>query len=181
MPRFLRHLPNALTVGRLCALPAVVLLYGRDAPDASWPAAIVLLAAALTDVADGRLARTFDVESEFGRWVDPVVDRVFFFTVVTMLWCYGTLPWLAAAPLLVRDGIILTLALPMRVWTTERPDISPWGRAANLLLVCALEGFVLDLRPAAWVCFAAGAGLYIASGLLYGYRAIMWLQRPAND
>src|SRR5665647_1498200 len=131
----------------------------------------------LRAVADGLIARKFDVQSEFGRWVDPIVDRVFFFTIVAMLWYYGTLPWLAVLPLLIRDGIILGLAIPTRKYTDEGPQISRWGKASNFILICALQWFIIDLRELGWAFFAVGATLYVASGLLYGYRAILWVRR----
>jgi cardiolipin synthase (CMP-forming) len=175
--RPLRHVPNALTVLRLCAVPVIVWLYGRDAPGASWTAATVILVAALSDVADGYIARTCHVQSEFGRWVDPIVDRVFFFAVVAMLWHFGTLPWLAVVPLLVRDGLILLLAVPTRVYTARGPEISRWGRASNFILVCALEGFVVDARGLGWAFFVVGGTLYVASGLRYGYKVLAHLRR----
>ena len=128
----IRYVPNALTVLRLCALPVIVYLYSLDAPGSSWTTAIVILVAALSDVADGYIARHYHVQSEFGRWVDPIVDRAFFFTIVAMLWYFGTLPWLAVVPLLIRDGIILILAIPTRVYTTKGPEITPLGQGVQL-------------------------------------------------
>jgi CDP-diacylglycerol--glycerol-3-phosphate 3-phosphatidyltransferase len=139
MHRYLRHVPNALTVARLCALPFIVWTYSLYAPSPSWTTAWIVLFAALSDVADGFIARRYHLQSEFGRWVDPVVDRLFFFTIVAMLWWFGTLPWWAVLPLLVRDGVILLLALPMRAYTHAKPQVSRWGKASNLILICALQ------------------------------------------
>jgi len=177
MHRFMRHVPNILTVARLIALPFIVWTYGLDVPGAAWTTAWIVLFAALSDVADGLIARRFDVQSEFGRWVDPLADRVFFFTIVAMLWYYGTLPWWAVLPLLIRDGIILGLAIPTRTYTDVGPQISRWGKAGNLILISALQWFIIDLRAIGWAFFAVGATLYVASGLLYGYRAIVWVRR----
>ena len=131
-PGLIRYVPNVLTVLRLCALPVIVYLYSLDVPGSSWTTAIVILIAALSDVADGLIARKYHVQSEFGRWVDPIVDRAFFFTIVAMLWYFGTLPWLAVVPLLIRDGLILVLAIPTRVYTTKGPEITRWGKASQL-------------------------------------------------
>jgi len=176
MRRLMRHVPNILTVARLCALPLVVWTYSLYAPGAAWTTAWIVLFAALSDVADGLIARKYDVQSEFGRWVDPIVDRLFFFTLVAMLWYFGTLPWLAVLPLLIRDGIILVLAIPTRRYTSEGPQISRWGKASNFILICAIQWFIIDLRVIGWSFFAVGATLYVASGLLYGYRAIVWVR-----
>jgi CDP-diacylglycerol--glycerol-3-phosphate 3-phosphatidyltransferase len=180
-PGLVRFVPNALTVLRLCALPVIVYLYSRDAPGASWVTAAVILVAALSDVADGYVARHYHVQSEFGRWVDPVVDRAFFFVILAMLWYFGTLPWLAVVPLLVRDGIILALALPTRVYTKEKPQITRWSKFGNFVLICSLQWFIVDIRVLGWVFYAVGASLYIASGLWYGYKVLLWVRRGRGE
>ena len=176
MQRLMRHVPNVLTVARLLALPFIVWTYALYAPGAAWTTAWIVLFAALSDVADGLIARKYHVQSEFGRWVDPTVDRLFFFTLVAMLWYFGTLPWWAVLPLLIRDGIILALIIPSLHFTHEGPQISRWGKASNLILICAIQWFIIDLRVVAWSFFAVGATMYVASGLLYGYKAIDWLR-----
>ena len=180
MYRFLRHVPNVLTVARLCSLPVIVWTYSLYAPGASWTTAWIVLFAALSDVADGFIARRYGLQSEFGRWVDPIVDRLFFFTIVAMLWSFGTLPWWAVLPLLIRDGIILVLALPVRRFTEAKPEVSRWGKASNFILICALQWFIIDLRVLGWSFFAVGGSLYVATGLLYGYRALTWGRRHAG-
>ena len=181
MQRLMRHVPNILTVARLLALPFIVWTYSLYAPGAAWTTAWIVLFAALSDVADGLLARRYDVQSEFGRWVDPTVDRLFFFTLIAMLWYFGTLPWWAVVPLLLRDGIILALIIPSLHFTHEGPQISRWGKASNLILISAIQWFIIDLRVLGWVFFAVGASLYLASGLLYGYKAIDWLRKARGE
>jgi CDP-diacylglycerol--glycerol-3-phosphate 3-phosphatidyltransferase len=79
----IRHIPNALTVGRL-VLTLIFLgmiLYaprtGQDKPAAFLTGAFVLfVVAGLTDIVDGHLARKFNVTSQFGRMVDPLADKI---------------------------------------------------------------------------------------------------------
>jgi len=181
MQRLMRHVPNILSVARLVALPFIVWTYALYAPGAAWTTAWIVLFAALSDIADGLIARRYDVQSEFGRWVDPIADRVFFFTLIAMLWYFGTLPWWAVLPLLLRDGIILALIIPSLHYTHEGPQISRWGKASNLILISAIQWFIIDLRVVGWVFFAVGASLYVASGLLYGYRAIVWVRKARGE
>jgi cardiolipin synthase len=177
MSRLVRHLPNILTIARAVSLPFVVWTYALYHSGPAWTTAWIVLFAALSDVADGLIARRYHVQSEFGRWVDPIVDRLFFFTLVAMLWYFGTLPWWAVLPLLIRDGIILALAVPMRRFTDQGPQISRWGKAGNFILICAIQWFIIDVRVAGWGFLAVGGTLYVAAGLLYGYRAILWVVR----
>lgn len=177
MSRVVRNIPNALTVTRVVLLPVIVWLYAGDVPGASYAAAWVVLFAALSDILDGILARTLNALSEFGRWVDPVVDRLFFFVLLAMLWYYDTLPTWAVLPLLVRDGVMLALVLPVRRLTDQRPQVSRWGKAANFVLICAIQWFIIDVRSLGWGFFAVGAVLYIGSALLYLARGIAVLRR----
>ena len=66
--------PNAITLFRLLLIPVFVWLYlGREA---FVPAFLVYLAAGLLDVLDGRIARRFNMISEFGIMFDPIVDKL---------------------------------------------------------------------------------------------------------
>ncbi len=69
-------IPNTLTVMRLLAAPGVALAFVVfDRPTADWIAIVLFIVAALTDYADGRLARAWNQESNFGRMLDPIADK----------------------------------------------------------------------------------------------------------
>lgn len=163
-------IPNALTVARLCALPVFLWLYSLRAPQASWPTAIFVLALATTDVLDGWLARRFRWQTQLGRVLDPVTDRIAFLFLVGALLLFGALPWWAVVPLIVRDGLMLAGAALMLFHYRERPCILRGGRLANFTLFCGIELFIVGLRGAAWPVYAAGAALYLATGFGYVWR-----------
>ena len=171
---WLRHnLANVFTLFRLCSLPFIVWTYGLYAPGAAWPTAIIVLVAALSDVADGYAARHLHAVSRFGKWVDPLVDRVFYFTILATLWYYGTLPWYAVLPLLLRDALLLLFAVPFSRRTGEDPRPSQLGKYSNLVLVCALQWFIIDLRALGWAFYIVGAALYLVTGLQYAYHGVI--------
>ncbi len=66
-------LPNILTLARIVAvIPVVALIEARQ-----WLAALALFAAAaLTDFLDGWIARRWHLQSEFGRFLDPLADKI---------------------------------------------------------------------------------------------------------
>ena len=71
-----RWIPNALTIARFALVPVFVVLM-VDAEDGhSWAAGILFGIAAVTDQVDGWLARRWHVESEFGKYADPLADRL---------------------------------------------------------------------------------------------------------
>src|SRR5207253_7010195 len=106
VPAPLAQLPNALTIARFALVPIfVVMLVRADAH--SWPAAIVFGAAGITDQIDGWLARRWRVESEFGKYADPLADRLMIDAAVLLLFLADRLPWPALAIVLGRDLLLI--------------------------------------------------------------------------
>ena len=64
---------------------------------------------------DGWLARRYRWQSDLGRVLDPVADRVLFLFLVGALLLFGVLPWWAVVPLIVRDGLMLAGAALMLI------------------------------------------------------------------
>jgi len=168
-----RSIPNAITIARLCALPLFVWLYSQDAPQASWPTAILVAIMASSDLLDGWLARRYKWQTDLGRVLDPVTDRVLFIVVVSTLMVFGTLPWWAVLPLVVRDVVLLVGAAILLFRYHERPVVMRGGRVANLILISGIQFFIIDVRAIAWPLYAVGAVLYILTGLRYIWRAAL--------
>src|ERR671927_702013 len=106
VPAPLAQLPNALTVGRLLLIPVFVALMLAAEGGHSWPAGIVFGVAGITDQIDGFLARRWRVESEFGKYADPLADRLMIDAAIVLLWLAGRLPWEALLVILARDGLL---------------------------------------------------------------------------
>lgn len=69
-------LPNLLTLSRIAAIPLLVVLAALRDPWADLGACIVFSAAAITDYFDGKLARSRQQISDFGRMLDPIADKL---------------------------------------------------------------------------------------------------------
>ncbi|MFQ8431291.1 CDP-diacylglycerol--glycerol-3-phosphate 3-phosphatidyltransferase [Amaricoccus sp. W119] len=79
-------IPNILTVLRLVAAPGVALAFVFfDRPTADWIAISLFILAALTDYIDGRLARAWQQESNFGRMLDPIADKAMVIIALAMI------------------------------------------------------------------------------------------------
>ncbi|MFT7582010.1 MAG: CDP-diacylglycerol--glycerol-3-phosphate 3-phosphatidyltransferase [Myxococcota bacterium] len=79
-PRTLRgeilNVPNLLTMGRIALIPPVMLLMLWGTPEANFYAALLFSIAAITDWLDGFLARRQGLESVFGKFLDPLADKL---------------------------------------------------------------------------------------------------------
>jgi len=79
-------LPNILTYGRIAAVPALVaVLYFEPGSTGREIAFVLFAAASITDWLDGYLARKWEQQSELGRMLDPIADKLLVGAVLMML------------------------------------------------------------------------------------------------
>src|SRR3978361_2398891 len=81
----LTDLPNVLTLSRIAAVPLLVTLVAVTAPATDLAACIVFSAAAITDYFDGKLARARRQQSDLGRMLDPIADKLLVSAPLLML------------------------------------------------------------------------------------------------
>ncbi len=82
----LTKIPNILTLGRIVAIPLlIVALIFLDAPLANWIAFTFYTLACVTDFFDGYLARVLSQQSAFGRFLDPIADKLLVASVLLVL------------------------------------------------------------------------------------------------
>ena len=94
-------LPNLLTLLRVAAVPVLVAALLADAPAARWAALAVFAAAAATDFLDGWLARREGLATDFGRFLDPVADKLLVASALMMLAALGHVGGAAVIPAVI--------------------------------------------------------------------------------
>jgi cardiolipin synthase len=178
VPAPLAQLPNALTVARLAIIPVFVGLAVQAGGDASWAAGALFGAAGITDQVDGWLARRWRVESEFGRFFDPLADRIIIDAAVVLLWVYGRLPWPALALILVRDGV-LVLGTPAALRRGYEFSVSFLGKAATWVLYASIAFVLVTDEGTDWpvALFWSGVALAVAAGILYAASVMRTIRR----
>lgn len=97
------NLPNKLTMGRIFAIPVfiVVLLMGYR-----YAAAIIFVLAAFTDMLDGKIARKYNLVTNFGKLMDPLADKLLVMAALICLVELGDLPGWMVIVILGREFII---------------------------------------------------------------------------
>ena len=91
------NLANALTISRIIVVPVIVILLIIDGVIPSVIAAILFIAATITDYLDGYFARKYHMESDLGKLLDPLADKLLIASVMIMLIPLGRVPaWIAA-------------------------------------------------------------------------------------
>lgn len=176
------NLPNALTMARLLCVPIVGALLIVDDPIARDAAALVFLAAAITDFADGWIARRRGTTSDFGAIADPIADKALIAVALLGLSLLGDLAWWITVVILGRELAITALRL-----SVLRHGVIPASRGGKVKTVLQIVGItmLLAVGPSWWV--TAGTIVMIlavivtvATGIDYVRQALR-LRRAATS
>lgn len=76
------NLPNAITLGRILISPLIAALPFISSPFARLAAFVIYIVAAVSDYYDGMLARTRNIETDLGRLLDPLADKLLLFATL---------------------------------------------------------------------------------------------------
>ena len=144
------NLPNLLTGLRLLCVPVfAALLIGSATYGSGWLVAawVVFTAACITDVVDGRLARSRGLCTDFGAFADPVADKALVGTGLVLLSWLGVVPWWVTAVVIGREVGVTVLRTAVL-----RHGVIPASRGGKLKAFsqnCAVAVCVLPLTGAA--------------------------------
>lgn len=138
-------LPNILTYARIAAVPVVVaLLYWQSIIGGGlwlrWVALAVFIAAGLTDILDGYLARMWGQQSSLGRMLDPIADKLLVASSLLMLAAGTTIHgWalLAAVIILCREILVSGLREFLADLRVSVPvsQLAKWKTAGQLVAI----------------------------------------------
>ena len=106
IPEWKKKLPMQLTWVRIWVCPLLVLLMAFSDPIYRWLAAGLFIFASITDWFDGALARKYKVESNLGRFMDPIADKILVASALIMLIPSGYAHPIMVLLLLARDIFI---------------------------------------------------------------------------
>jgi cardiolipin synthase len=143
-------LAHALTLSRIPIAVVFWLTYGTP-----WISLSLVVLAALTDAADGTVARwarrrTGDTRPSAGEWLDPLADKVFILVVLAVIQVYDPAPWPLVALIIARELVLLPLAAIYRLVSRGRGEhafqAEGIGKAATIAELVAIAMLIV-YRP----------------------------------
>jgi CDP-diacylglycerol--glycerol-3-phosphate 3-phosphatidyltransferase len=178
VPLPLAQLPNALTVARFALIPIFVVLLASSSGGHSWAAGIVFGVAAITDQIDGWLARRWRVESQFGKYADPLADRLMIDAAVLLLFLDDRLPWAALVAIAARDFFLIAGGRLVMQHGYEF-QVNLLGKAATWILYAAVAFVIVTHKGTEWPrdLFWAGLGLALVAAVVYAASAWKAIRR----
>ena len=101
------NLPNKLTMLRVIMIPFfVVFLLVDITPYDKWIALAIFVIASLTDLADGKIARKYNLITNFGKFMDPLADKLLVCSAMIALIELGRIPAWIVIVIIAREFII---------------------------------------------------------------------------
>lgn len=164
-------IPNLLSVVRLCLVPLFMWLYCVK-KDSLWTA-IVLVLSGLTDLADGYIARRFDMISDVGKALDPIADKITQGAMLLALITQFPLMKVPFALLLVKEAVVGISSL-VAIHKTDKVQGAVWhGKVTTTLLYATMVLHLLwPAIPAAFsnATIILCVGMMLVSMVLYALR-----------
>lgn len=182
--------PNVLTVSRIVCIPVLVGLFYVEGDWARYLACIVFVLAATTDYVDGYLARSWQLQSLFGRWLDPVADKLLVASAILMLVGFERAPLLPSLIILLREIMVSGLREYMAEVSVGLPvsRLAKWKTAVQMtalgfLLVGNAGPDWLPVHAVGWWGLWLAALLTLVTGWDYlqaGLRHMLRAPHPAT-
>jgi cardiolipin synthase len=160
------HTPNLLTISRIAAIPALVAAFYIPGNIGMLATCAIFVLAAVTDYLDGYLARSWSIQSQLGRMLDPIADKLLVGAAILMLVHFDRAPILPALVILCREILVSGLREFLAEVQVGLPvsRLAKWKTGVQMTAI----GFLLAGSAAPWWAFAeqvGGYGLWIAAVL----------------
>ena len=166
-----KNLPNQLTLFRMLLVPVYAVLFLVDFKNHLIISGIVFIVASLTDFFDGRIARKYNLVSDFGKFADPVADKILVLTSVVLFCEAGRVSGWSAAIMVAREIMVASLRY-MAVLKNRVLAADIFGKIKTMLQMVALvlmhfEGILSFLTIPATVLYYLAVLFTIISGANY--------------
>lgn len=136
------NLPNAISMMRIGVIPPLFALLFSPGPVMSLAIAILFIAAALTDLLDGYIARRYQIVTTMGKFLDPIADKLIVNTAMILLIPIGRIPAWIVAIIIIRDFAVDGIR---NIASSEGMVIqaSPLGKRKTLCQIFAVSALMI--------------------------------------
>ena len=168
------NLPNKLSMLRILMIPVFVILTLMNAPAAQYAAVGVFVLASITDALDGHIARKNGLVTNFGKFIDPIADKLLVMSALIVLVERGRMPGWVCMVMLAREFAISGFRL-VAAGTGKVIAAGILGKiktvtqmiAVIALLLTAIDGVFAPLGTFADVAMYISAFMTVWSGADY--------------
>lgn len=134
---------SKITVVRVLLIPVVLILMYLDFPGHMYWALGVFIVASLSDFVDGYIARHYNQVSNFGKFMDPLADKLLVISVMLVFVDFGLMPAWAAIIVVARELCVTGL----RLIAVEGGKVIAAAWSGKIKTACTMIGFCLMMLP----------------------------------
>lgn len=171
------NLPNKLTLFRILLVPAIILVWLTGNPNISFNllsshiilsrfiCALLFIVASITDLLDGQIARRNNLVTTFGKFMDPIADKMLVNTILVLLAYDHLIPVLCVILMIIRDLIVDGI----RLLAAQKQIViaaGPLGKLKTILQMIAIPVVMVDNFPAGWLPFNVGFVFMLAATIV---------------
>lgn len=171
------NLPNKLTLLRIALVPVyLLLLWGfQNDPSLCVLPLLVFAAASFTDMLDGRIARRHGLITNFGKFMDPIADKLLTHTAFIMLTAMGRLNVVACIIFIAREFVVSGL----RLCAVEQGQVIAAGMSGKIktVLQMILVMLLTIVQPGQTALLSGLLTLATAAMTLYSMGEYVWQNR----
>ena len=165
------NIPNCLCFFRILLIPLFLYVYFvADLKNRYIVAAFVLVISGISDFLDGFIARKFNMVTDFGKFIDPVADKLTQFVVaITLLFSYP-LAWVLLIIIILKDLMLAIVGLYLYDYGLKITGAFWWGKIATAyfyVIVIVLIGLHIPNTVISFVLIITGSVLMLLSFILY--------------
>ena len=140
------NLPNKLTILRVILIPFFVVFMLFDITGAAdkWIALVIFCVASLTDMLDGKIARKYNLVTNFGKFMDPLADKLLVCTALICLTSMNRLNVIVVLVIIAREFIISGF----RLVASDNGIViaaSYWGKFKTVSQMALISVLIMDL------------------------------------
>ena len=140
------NLPNKLTILRVILIPFFVVFMLFDITGAAdkWIALVIFCVASLTDMLDGKIARKYNLVTNFGKFMDPLADKLLVCTALICLTSMNRLNVIVVLVIIAREFIISGF----RLVASDNGIViaaSYWGKVKTVSQMALIIVLIMDL------------------------------------
>ena len=172
------NLPTALTWLRIACIPLLIAAFYAPTPWSGVVSAAIFALAAITDAADGYLARLTRQTTRFGAFLDPVADKLIVAAALALV-IERAESWVVTLPALVIIAREITVSA-LREWMAEVGGgdaiaVIWWGKLKTAVQMVAITALLLNQPLFGVSAFGVGLGLLYLSVLLTVWSMFIYL------
>lgn len=166
------NIPTWITLSRLLGLPFILYLLENPTVGHRWLAVGIFVVAAGTDWLDGYLARKFDLVTELGKFLDPLVDKLLVLGSLLALIELQLVPAWGVSVILARELAIAGWRVnPNLTGSTKISGANIWGKLKTVTQIIAIALLMAPLTDpwdlSGLIIFWLSVILTVVSGLIY--------------